>query len=339
VTLAVTHDVSPLLAGATGVARYGTTLSAHLQDLGVRIHRIAFGRSSFAPPAGTRHWPIPLRVVHAAWRRGVPLGTRPLRGQLLHTLDLAVPPSDKPVVATVHDLLALERPDLHPERSVRQQEEQLRSLERAAMVFANSQATRDSLIAHGVPDDKIVVTHLGVESVSELDVEPRSSDDVLYVGEPNRRKGFDVLVEAVASAPPGSFHVVHAGLAATAAPGVRSAGQVSEPVLQRLYRTATVLCFPSRAEGFGLPVLEAMAAGLPVVASDIPAVREVAGPAAVLVPPGDAEALREALLELLGDPDRRGALAEAGRRRAAGFSWRTMAEATLAGYRAVLACA
>jgi glycosyltransferase involved in cell wall biosynthesis len=339
VTLEVTHDVSSLLAGATGVARYGTMLASHLQALGVEVHRIAFGRASFAPPTGTRHWPIPLRIVHGAWRRGIPLGTRPLRGELLHTLDLVVPPSDKPVVATVHDLLALERPDLHPDRSVRQQEAQLRSLARATVVLVNSHATRESLLAHGVPDRKIVVTHLGVESVSERDEAARSAAEVLYVGEPNRRKGFDVLAAAFASAPKGSFQVTHAGRASDAAAGIRSLGHVSDPELQRLYRTATVLCFPSRAEGFGLPVLEAMSAGLPVVASDIPAVREVAGQAAVLVPPDEPDALREALLELLRDPGRRAVLAEAGRRRARQFSWRTMAEVTLTGYRAALACA
>jgi glycosyltransferase involved in cell wall biosynthesis len=93
-----------------------------------------------------------------------------------------------------------------------------------------------------------------------------------------------------------------------------------------------VLAFPSLHEGFGLPVLEAMAAGTPVVASDIPALREVAGPAAVLVPAGDADAWADALGRVLESPSLQAELAGAGRRRAALFSWAQTAEETLRVY-------
>jgi glycosyltransferase involved in cell wall biosynthesis len=107
---------------------------------------------------------------------------------------------------------------------------------------------------------------------------------------------------------------------------------VPEGDLQALYAGATIFAFPSFHEGFGLPVLEAMAAGAPVVASDIPAIREVAGGAAVLVPPGDVNEWVEALEALLDSPSRQTELAGAGRERAAMFPWTSTAAATLAIY-------
>ena len=106
-----------------------------------------------------------------------------------------------------------------------------------------------------------------------------------------------------------------------------------DPELRALYASATVFAFPSLHEGFGLPVLEAMVAGVPVVASDIPAIREVAGDAAVLVPPGDADAWPEAVSRVLESPSLQAELAGTGRRRAALFSWARMAEATLGVYK------
>jgi alpha-1,3-rhamnosyl/mannosyltransferase len=112
--------------------------------------------------------------------------------------------------------------------------------------------------------------------------------------------------------------------------GARLTGYVSREELAQLYREAACLVFPSRFEGFGLPVLEAMASGTPVVASDEPAVREVAGDAAVLVAP---ERLAEGVERALGERER---LTAAGLERAARFSWREAARRTLAVYRRVL---
>jgi glycosyltransferase involved in cell wall biosynthesis len=116
---------------------------------------------------------------------------------------------------------------------------------------------------------------------------------------------------------------------------VRTAGYLPQPDLARVVAGAAALVFPSWYEGFGLPALEALACGTPVVASDLPALREVLGDQAELVPPGDPAALAGALARVLDDPG--GGPARAARRaRAAGFTWEACATATLSAYRLAL---
>ena len=153
---------------------------------------------------------------------------------------------------------------------------------------------------------------------------------VLWVGSLEPRKGVGVLVAAMARlarrgtatalvlagyAGWQNSRLIPPGQRAQLGGSLHQLGPVPETDLQALYAGANVFAFPSFHEGFGLPVLEAMAAGAPVVASDIPAIREVAGDAAVLVPPGDVEQWVGALEDVLGSPSRRAVLAEAGRQR------------------------
>ena len=109
-------------------------------------------------------------------------------------------------------------------------------------------------------------------------------------------------------------------------------GHVPDRLLPALYTGAAVFVYPSLYEGFGLPPLEAMACGTPVVVSDTSSLPEVVGDAGVLVDPGDVAALADALASLLVDPARRAALSAAGRRRAATFTWERAARQTLAAY-------
>jgi glycosyltransferase involved in cell wall biosynthesis len=161
-----------------------------------------------------------------------------------------------------------------------------------------------------------------------------------------------VLVEALATAPDELGSIVLAGPDAGAARSisqmaatlgvqrrVRILGAVSDGELAWLYGHASALAFPSIAEGFGLPLVEALAAGLPIVASDLAVLREVAGDCAVYVPPGEALALGRALVGLASDGSARRELADAGRSRAATFSWSAAAEATLECYHRALRCA
>jgi len=116
---------------------------------------------------------------------------------------------------------------------------------------------------------------------------------------------------------------------------VRCLGHLERRQLAALYRTATVFVYPTLYEGFGLPVLEAMACGVPVVAGNVAAVREVTGDAAVRVNPRDLVELASAIRRLLNQPDLRQSLRQKGRQVASEYRWRRAAEATLAVYRAV----
>jgi len=176
-----------------------------------------------------------------------------------------------------------------------------------------------------------------------LGLEPRSY--VLFVGTVEPRKGIDVLLAAHAALR-GTGHpdlrLVIAGppgwgkTPALDGPGVVAPGRIDEATLDALYRGAAALAVPSRSEGFGLPALEAMARGCPVVASDAGALPEVVGDAALLVPAGDADALAGALDRLLSDDGLAASLGAAGHRRAAGFTWSACVAAHLAAYHAAL---
>jgi glycosyltransferase involved in cell wall biosynthesis len=150
---------------------------------------------------------------------------------------------------------------------------------------------------------------------------------VLAVGTIEPRKGVDVLVEATAALGVPLVLVGQRGWGQVDTGNALVLGRLSDHELAAVLRRATVLAAPSLAEGFGLPVLEAMAAGVPVVHSDAPALVEVAGGAGVEVPRGDAKALAEALRSVISSPVRVTELAERGRRRAAEFTWNAAASA------------
>lgn len=269
---------------------------------------------------------------------------------VVHSLDLIPPPTRAPLVVTVHDLVTAELPSFHLPRNRQIQQRQLAALRRAASVIAVSQSTADALTARGVDRDRLYVARNGLSQLPPPTNPPIPPGRfVLVVGTLEPRKGHDVLLRALAKRPNDDFRVVFAG-----ADGGRAAhidelaakldvakrlillGRVSDAILAGLYRDAASLCLPSLAEGFGLPVLEAMGSGLPVVASDLPAVREVTGGAALLVPPGDVDALAEAISRSITDEPLRKRLRQTGPPRASEFSWEKAAEATVNAYRAAL---
>jgi glycosyltransferase involved in cell wall biosynthesis len=340
------------VTGATGIARYITELSACLPPEGVEVCRFAVGRSAVAPPPDVRHLRMPLRVVQRTWRafRWPRVERVCPDADIVHATSLAPPPSTVPVVVTVHDVAGLDFPELHPSRSVSQLRRQVQALGSVARVLAVSQTTADGLVRHGVPSGRITVTRLG-RTALPAGREPGvgSAPYVLAVGELHRRKGFDALLEAFASSDVGATRLVFAGPDGSDAPRLHAMasalglddrvlflGWVDDARLAGLYDGALALCSTSLAEGFGLPVVEAMARGVPVVATAIPATVEVADDAALLVPPRDPEALGHALERVVVDAALRQQLVERGRQRAARFTWDETARATAAAYRAAL---
>ena len=349
--LHVGFDVTPRVTAAAGVARYVTELDRALVTTDVLLHRFAVGRARHHPPPGTRWVRVPLRVAHRAWRYGVGSPQRWLPPvDLLHATDLVPPPSRVPVVVTVHDLLALELPDLHPERSVRVQQQTVARLTGAAVVLVPSEAT-GAAVRRQVPDATVHVTPLaGGDLPAPAAVAPPDGPVVLHVGSLHPRKGLATAVEALAALADRRATLVLVGTDGPARPDVESAaerlgvrdrvhlvGPVDDATLAGWYARATVVVVPTRGEGFGLPVLEALARGVPVVASDLPVLREVAGDTASYVPVGDAEGMAGALGALVADPEARASAAAAGRRRARGFSWEATAVATRAGYERAVA--
>lgn len=303
--------------------------------------------------------PLPKPALYDAWHllNWPPLSRDP-DVNVLHAPSLAVPPKrGKPLVVSVHDAA----PWLYPETFTRRGRwfhhlGARAAARRADRLITGTEAAANELRAHtSLPAELLRVVPYGVDHpYVEPDPEQvwevlnqhnlENTPYVLWVGSLEPRKGVGGLVAAmvqvvkkgtaavlVLAGYPGwqNQTVISAADRAQLGTALRELGRVPEHELQALYAAAAVFAFPSLHEGFGLPVLEAMSAGVPVVASDIPAIREVAGDAAVLVAPGNATAWAEALSEVLGSPSRQAELTGAGRRRAASFSWARTARETL----------
>jgi glycosyltransferase involved in cell wall biosynthesis len=347
--LRVALDATAVLQGRTGIARYVEQLASHLhahEDVDVRL--FALGRGPHPPLPGTHHLPVPLRVVARSWAAGGPPRIERLTGpvDVVHATGLVVPRSSAPLVLSLYDTGPVDHPQLHPARSVRQFRQLLGDLPRVAQVAAISEAAAADVIGHGADPDRVSVVHLGrtaLPAPRPVDVE---QPFLLAVGEQVPHKDHATLLRAFARAAIPEVALALAGRAAAATPSlhdlatelgvaerVRFLGPVSDAELAWLYEHALVFCHPSMSEGFGMPVLEAMAAGLPVVASDIPTTSEVAPGIALLHPVGDSDACAARLTEVVADAGLRRRLIEAGRQQAARFTWVDTARRTVEVYR------
>jgi glycosyltransferase involved in cell wall biosynthesis len=288
------------------------------------------------------------------------LARRIPRGQaLLHAPFYVFPYlAPYPVVATLHDVIPLERPEGHPRRvRLGYRVAHRLAIRRARALITGSDAARRDLAAHfGIPPERITVVPHGCRADAPAGDGPAPGKPgrdepepyVLFVGADRPHKNLSRLVEAMARLGPTGPRLMVAGPADDRGPGARRVaerlglgdrarflGWVSETRLAELYAGAVVVACPSLAEGFGFPVLEALAAGAPLAAADLPAHRELAGDAAAYFEPRSVEAMAATLAMLLADPVRRADQAARGRARAARFTWVASAEATLRVYRAV----
>jgi glycosyltransferase involved in cell wall biosynthesis len=266
-------------------------------------------------------------------------------------------------VITMHDLTALLFPEYHTARNRELQERKHRfAQEEADVVIAVSEATRRDVVAElNIPAERVHVVHEGVDpamcpiedsgllkrALAPFGLNPGGY--VLHVGTIEPRKNLVRLVEAydlarrmapcaipklaLVGAKGWLFEEVFERVAALGLQDhVFLTGRVGRDLLPSVYNGAVLFVYPSLYEGFGLPVLEAMACGVPVVASDVSSLPEIVGHAGVLVDPLDVEELATAIADLLGDEGRRLALCEAGLARARHFSWQRAARETLAVY-------
>ncbi len=247
-------------------------------------------------------------------------------------------------VVTIHDLMHVNRPE-HAALAKRAYARWMvgRALRLSARVIAVSEATRNETLAFGpAHSSKVVVIPNGVrEDFFESGRgEGESSRYLLFLGNDKRHKNLDGLLRAwpLVRASHPALSLILAGVAPGRGlpEGASALGWVPDAELPALVAGARALVLPSFAEGFGLPVLEAQAAGTPVACSDIPALREAAGVAAVFFDPHDTASIGNELNALLENEEKRGFLRKAGRERAAAFTWRAVAERTATVYEDVL---
>jgi glycosyltransferase involved in cell wall biosynthesis len=344
----VAIDADVLGRRRTGDETYAAALLRELAPIADRERLIAVTRRPDLVPDGIEPFELPARSQVARMAFRLPRALRRLRPQLGH-FNYVVPPLYRgPAVVTVHDLSFESEPGLMGQRDRFMFRTFVpRSVRRADRVLVVSERTKRDLVErYGISEHKIIVTPNGVEPIfhpngSTPDVPPY----VLFVGGIQPRKDPLTAIEALALAD-GDLRLVIVGDEKRGGDEVRSAvrrlglerrvefiGYVEHESLASLYRGAACLVFPSRYEGFGLPVLEAMASGTPVVATTAGAVPEVAGDAAILVAPGDPTALADGVREALA---KREQLVAAGLERARQFTWAETARRTLAVYRELL---
>ncbi len=356
---------------SAGVSRYIDSLLTFLPQVDTRAEYVALlGDSAVECPGWSKRvsrWPTRHPVSRILWEQlGQPWVGRRRGLDLLH-VPVNVGPilAPCPIVVTVHDLSFCLQPDLfHPSKRIYLQTLTRHTVRRARGVIAVSESTRQDLIrVLGIPPDRIVVVPNGVDDRmrpvenGELLRSFRAQHElperfVLFVGTLEPRKNLVTLLQAYAKLR-GRGRIDHAlvlvggkgwyysEIYATAErlrlrEHVLFAGFVPQEELPLWYNAADVFVYPSLYEGFGLPPLEAMACGTPVISSNVSAMPEVVGDAGLLVDPHDADAIAEALFRVLQDAQLHSFLRSAGIERASAYTWRATAQRTSRVYHQLL---
>jgi len=278
-----------------------------------------------------------------------PLGPR--GASLFHGLNQRLPRIPmRRAVATFHDLFVMTGDYSTVEFRARFTAQARDAAARADAMIAVSAFTREQVIALLDADPaRVHVVHHGIRLLADAPAKPAPREKiVLNVGAIQKRKNIARLVDAFEGLP-ADWHLVLAGSSgygaaeilarierSPAQARIQVTGYVSPAELGALYRRASIFAFPSLDEGFGMPVLEAMAAGLPVITSNRSALPEVAGDAALLVDPEDTDAIRQALKQVSDDGDLRGELARLGTGRARDFTWEKAVRETWDVYQTLL---
>ncbi len=342
--------------GGTGIAAIEVArelaLWSDVEVIGVAGRHRHPPTDGFAPPIAVNSLPIGGPLLVESWLRlGWPKVESVVdNADIVHSTTIIPPATSLPLVVTIHDLAFLRHPDFFTARGNKVFRRSLDiMLNKADMVLCSSQATLDDCVTAGFNSDRLRHVPLGVRAQTITDSDRTRvratyelpKEFVLFVGTLEPRKNLTRLIEALGSlrdAPP----LVVVGMAGwgdetpSTAHDVRFTGFVPANDLPALYEACTVFAFPSILEGYGLPVIEAMAHGAAVVTSLGTSTEEVAGGAAVLVDPLSVESIAAGLAEALTNIDE---LRIGGITRAAEVAWSATAEATMNAYREVLGTA
>jgi glycosyltransferase involved in cell wall biosynthesis len=354
----------------SGIGRYLDRLLTALPAVLEADELVVYASRGVSPPVPSleRSWrrarvPAENPPLRIAWEHAaLPIETRWDRLDVFHgTMNVLPRFLPCPSVVTIHDLAFLRWPEQVPLRRYRYLSNGVKAAtRRAAWIIAVSESTKTDLIELlSIDPARISVTHLGVDARFH----PPSAEErtrfmmsqgitrpyVLAVGNLEPRKNLPALLRAFARLDPEFPHElvlvgaegwltgeIHGTLDALNLAGrVRMTGFVDDAALPLWYGCADLFAFPSLYEGFGLPVIEAMASGTPVVTSNVSSLPEVAGDAAMLVDPRDDKSIADGIWEILTDTALAQELRLRGQSRAARFTWQRTAEQTVAVYREV----
>jgi glycosyltransferase involved in cell wall biosynthesis len=360
-------DGIPLANLKAGIGHYTFELASALAVLSPADEFELVSPFHFLPELSGERLPANLRLEQAQvgllgkrwWAAGLPFHLKRAGYTLFHGTNYDIPLWNRcPTVVTIHDLSVLLFPHLHERRIVRRARRRLPIMaRRATMIIAATEAGRRELCEHlGVDPGRVAVTPYAprrgfspVPPAQSAEVRRRlnvEDEFLLFVGTIEPRKNLITLIRAyeellrassfsrpqlVIAGKEGWLteelfaHIRRAGLGNR----LRFTGYLSEEDLAALYSSCAVFIYPSLYEGFGLPPLEAMSCGAPVITSGIRSIKEVVGEGARLVEPTDAGELARGIIKLLEDEGARERLSAAGRERAAQFTWEKTAERTL----------
>ncbi|MCK5862373.1 MAG: glycosyltransferase family 4 protein [Candidatus Hydrogenedentes bacterium] len=363
-------EITPLTSTPTGVGYYVRHLLEALLELPERPGYIGFSSGLHRPdmqgiPVDFRRIPLPTRFLYQCWASvGIPQVDRFLGGvDVYHAVNYVLPPVQRARrVLSIHDLCFLRHPEWASPKIVAPFQRTIRKdAHEADLVIACSEATKREIVELlELPPEHIRVIYDAADSLFHPVAVDQAKEQVaralgikesylLFVGTREPRKNLSTLLEAFSQADIPQHLVIAGGagwnsrelqdqvMRLNLESKVHFTGYIQDRSLfPALYSAAVAFVFPSWYEGFGLPVLEAMACACPVIASNTTSIPEVGGDAALYVAPDDVAAWVSALRQVVGDKALRDTMCKKGLEQAERFSWKRCAEETLDCYRSLV---
>jgi glycosyltransferase involved in cell wall biosynthesis len=363
-------DGIPLVSAKTGIGHYTLELARALATIATDDEFELISPFAFNSSAFNEVLPANLKKVEARrrkfwWAVGLPLYMRRSRTSLFHGTNYEIPVLSKcPTILSIHDLSQLLYPQTHLAQSVRRARYRLPLMARAATkIITATEYVKKEVVEHlKVDAAKIAVTPYAPrrmfrplprseteETRTRLGIE---ENFILFVGTIEPRKNLITLLRALSEILRSTDlrpQLVIAGQegwltgetmnyveSERLGERVKFTGYITDEDLRALYACCTVCVYPSLYEGFGLPPLEAMSCGAPVIASNVPSLSEAVGDAAQLVPPTATQELAQAIVETIRDETKRSHFSHAGINHASQFTWERTARLTLEIYRGAL---